>query len=399
MKFRLASARLRHKTDACKRFYPFLLLAASEEQWGHIDWGFETLKLLYSEGNAQSQDALRLGSLVRQLGDAGKDDCALLIMGGFASLYRHNPQCHENIISALAVIALYAYRSKRGALLAKSGDYLCRIAIEQETMTEELIRAIKQTGMLAIRRRDDALFREIMSRVMTIFFAKTGDTDKLTSLLVDWLERILHQDAEACYSAWRDCFADSITQGHWTSSAMLALLESCRSLAGLAAINPYSETMRRFLADILDYSEMTENTEVQITAVQIVGMAMRIAVRDYPRPLSMPYLVPLVQFGGSQAWRRLRFPMLYETGEGRVLRAVWQVFILLEQELEEKEYQEQTDMLASVWDAYRAEYSPAERDSLFWRALFAYRRETSGKHIPRRAGRLTKRERTDLLGK
>ena len=397
VKLQLDSARLRRRADVCKRIYPFLLLAASEEKWDHIDWGFEMLRLLYSEGQAQSQDALRLGSLVRQIDDVGKAECALLVMSGFVVLYRHNPQCHEDIISALAVIALYAYRSKRNALLAKSGDYLCRIALEQEAVTDETIRAVKQVGMLAIRRKDDALFREIMSRIMTVFFVKAGDRMMLTSLLVDWLERILHQDAETCYNAWRDCFVDSISQRRWTSRAMLELLESCRSLAGLASINPYASTMRSFLTDILCYAEAEESADVQITAVQIVGMAMRNAVRSYSSALAKPYIIPLVRFGGSLAWRQIRFPILYETGEGRVLKAVWQVFMLLEKEMEEYDYQGEQDALCTIYELYRTESPISERDNLFWRSLFAYRKEMYGNHIPRKAGRLTKRERTNLL--
>lgn len=397
MKLELASTRVRHKTDACKRLYPFLLLAASEEKWKHIEWGFETLKLLYSEGKLQSQDAMRLGSLVRQICDIGRADCALMLMSGFVPLYRCNPHCREEVISALAVVALYAYRNKHHALLAKCGDYLCRIALEQEAVTDELLRAVKQVGMLAIRRKDEALFREMMTRMMTVFFVKSGDMARLEALLVAWLERILHQDTEACYEAWRDCFAESLSQGHWTSPAMLDLLEACRSLAGLSSMNPYSLTMRRFLADMLYYAELEESTEVQITAVQIVGMAMRIALHDYPHALSMPYIAPLVQFGGNWAWRQVRFPALYETGEGRILTAVWQVFLLLEKELSENSWQEERDMLYPIYENYQTTFPLTERDGLFWRSLFAHRKETEGKPIPRKVGRLTRKERTNLI--
>lgn len=397
MKIELVSTKLRRKHDRCRRLYPFLGLAAAEEKWGHIEWGFETLKFLYSEGVAERQDAGRLGSLVRQVADLGKSDCALALLSGFVPLYRHNPSCREEIVGALSVIALHAYRNRQPALMAKCGDYLCRIAIEEESVVDELVRAVKQVGILAVRGRDEGLFREMMMRMMKVFFMRTGSMARLTSLLTAWLERILHQDGEACYEAWRSCLIESLTKGQWTNCDLLALMESCRSMAGLAAMNPYSPVMRRFLSDILYYAELQEDKDVQITAVQIVGMAMRIAVHDYPAALSMPYIVPLSRFGGNQAWRQARFPMLYETGEGRVLTAVWQVFLLLEKELEENRWQEEGDLFYPIYDAYQTTYPLAEREVLFWRSFFAYRKKMNGKTIPRKVGVLTKKERADLL--
>ena len=397
MKIELVSTKLRRRHDRCRRLYPFLGLAAAEEKWGHIEWGFETLKFLYSEGVAERQDAGRLGSLVRQVADLGKSDCALALLSGFVPLYRHNPSCREEIVGALSVIALHAYRNRQPALMAKCGDYLCRIAIEEESVVDELVRAVKQVGILAVRGGDEGLFREMMMRMMKVFFMRTGSMARLTSLLTAWLERILHQDGEACYEAWRSCLIESLTKGQWTNCDLLALMESCRSMAGLAAMNPYSPVMRRFLSDILYYAELQEDKDVQITAVQIVGMAMRIAVHDYPTALSMPYIVPLSRFGGNQAWRQARFPMLYETGEGRVLTAVWQVFLLLEKELEENRWQEEGDLFYPVYDAYQTTYPLAEREVLFWRSFFAYRKKVNGKTIPRKVGVLTKKERADLL--
>ncbi len=397
MKIELVSTKLRRRHDRCRRLYPFLGLAAAEEKWGHIEWGFETLKFLYSEGVAERQDAGRLGSLVRQVADLGKSDCALALLSGFVPLYRHNPSCREEIVGALSVIALHAYRNRQPALMAKCGDYLCRIAIEEESVVDELVRAVKQVGILAVRGRDEGLFREMMMRMMKVFFMRTGSMARLTSLLTAWLERILHQDGEACYEAWRSCLIESLTKGQWTNCDLLALMESCRSMAGLAAMNPYSPVMRRFLSDILYYAELQEDKDVQITAVQIVGMAMRIAVHDYPAALSMPYIVPLSRFGGNQAWRQARFPMLYETGEGRVLTAVWQVFLLLEKELEENRWQEEGDLFYPVYDAYQTTYPLTEREVLFWRSFFAYRKKVNGKTIPRKVGVLTKKERADLL--
>ncbi len=397
MKIELASTRIRRKTDRCKRLYPFLMMAASEEKWGHIDWGFETLKFLYSEGMALHQDAGRLGNLVRQVADMGKTDCALALLSGFVPMYRHNPSCREEIVGALSVVALHAYRNKCPVLTAKCGDYLCRIALEQEAVTDELLRAVKQVGMLAIRGRDEGLFREMMTRIMKIFFVRTGDMMKLTVLLTAWLERILHQDGEGCYEAWRSCLTESLTKGQWTSTDMLALMESCRSMAGLAAMNPYSTVMRQFLGDILRYAELQADADVQITAVQIVGMAMRIAVHDYPSPLAMPYIVPLSRFGGDWAWRQAQFPALYETREGRVLTAVWQVFLLLEKELEENRWQEEGDLFYPVCEAYQTAFPLTEREVLFWRSFFAYRKKVNGKTIPRKIGTLTKKERMNLI--
>jgi hypothetical protein len=269
--------------------------------------------------------------------------------------------------------------------------------MEEEAVSDELLRAVKQVGILAVRRRDEGLFREMMTRIMKVFVMRAGNMARLTAVLTAWLERILHQDGDDCYEAWRSCLTESLAKGQWTSIDLLALLESCRSMAGLAAMNPYSSVMRRFLDDMLRYGELQEDRDVQITAVQIVGMAMRIAVHDYPSALSMPYITPLSRFGGNQAWRQARFPMLYETGEGRVLTAVWQVFLLLEKELEENRWQEEGDLFYPIYDTYQLAYPLTEREVLFWRSFFAYRKKVNGKPIPRKVGTLTRKERADLL--
>lgn len=386
-----------NKEKTAKKLYTFLYRATEEAKWHHVDWGFEALKLLYGEGYAKGQDAGRLGALVRAVDEKGKNDCALRLMDGFALLYRHMPHEVQSIVSALSVLALYAYRNRQEALLAKCGDYLCRIALEEEYVTDAMITAIKQVGILAIKRQDTALFREMLTRGMSICYLRSVPKDKLISMLLSWLEKILEQSEPRCYEAWKDAFEDSVTQGRWDNEAMLRFIESCRALAAMSAMNPYAPLLRRFLNDMLGYAELSKNIEVKITAVQIVGMAMRIAVQDHKRTMALPYVAVLAKFGANLAYRQLQYPKLYETGEGRVLTAVWQVFLLLEQELQESTWSEMRDNLLPLYEDYQNAFPTKEREQLWWHALFAYREQERKMAVPQGVQRLTSKERSVLI--
>lgn len=397
MALALATEPIHGKEKTCKKLYGFLQKAAEAEKWDYVEWGFETLKMLYGKRWAVDKDASRLGALVRAVSEAGKEDCAIQLMSGFVSLYRNHDSYHENIISAIEVIALYAYRNRKPVLLAKCGDYLCRIALDDESATAVSLQALQRIGTLAILRREAGLFREMMTRTVMITCLRAVPPENRRAVFLAWLEKILYYEEQSCYDAWRDVFADSIMQGHWTSTAMLDFVESCRPLAGLSAMNPYAPLMRCFLADILYYAKLAEDDDIAIASVQIVGMAMRIAVQDYPPEVAMGYIAPLVTFGGNQAWRQVAYPSLYRTGEGRVLTAIWQVFLLLEQELQESTWGETSDKLLPLYEDYQNAFPTKERERLWWHALFAYRLKINGTPIPSTVKKLTKKERTALI--
>lgn len=396
MKMALMPNPLGSKEKTAKKLYAFLLLAVQEEKWHHVEWGFETLKLIYAQGYAKSQDAGRLGALVRAVDEKGADECALRLMNAFALLCR----CieHDDVISALIVTALYAYRNRKEALLAKCGDCLCRIAMDEERLTDTMISALKQIGILAIKHQDDGLFREIMSRTLAVGYLRNLAIDKLIHISVVWLEKILERGETSCYEVWKDVFEDTITQRRWTDEEMLRFIESCRLFAGLSAMNPYAAIMQRFLADMLRFAQLQGSIEAQITAVQIVGMAMRIAVHDHPPILAIPYVVPLVKFGADLAHRQMQYPKLYMAKNDCILLAVWQVFLLLEQELQENTWSEACDKLRMLYENYRDTFPMKERELLWWRSLFTYRMKTEKKAIPSDVKRLKKQERIALIG-
>lgn len=385
------------KEKTVKKLYTFLNLAVEDAKWHHVDWGFETLKVLYTKGYVQRQDAGRLGALVRSVDEKGESDCALRLMSAFVTLYRQASQYTEEIVSAISVIALYACRKKKDALLAKCADYLCRIAMDDRQSSAVWLSAIKQIGIMAIRRQDDALLREIISRTIAVCYLRSVTADKPAMLLTAWLEKILRQEDEPCYQVWREVFAHSITQAHWSDEAMLALIESWRPLAGLSAMNPYAPIMRQFLSDMLYYSELQGDVACAVSTVQIVGMAMRIAVQDHPPALAIPYILPLASLGASLSYRQVQYPHLYETGDGQILTAVWQAFILLDKELEEGRWGDEQDQLLMIYESYRTTFPITKRNMLWWRSLFAYRSRTENKSIPQSIGRLTKKERTALI--
>ena len=80
-----------------------------------------------------------------------------------------------------------------------------------------------------------------------------------------------------------------------------------------------------------------------------------------------------------------------------MLTAVWQVFLLLEKELEENRWQEEGDLFYPIYDTYQTAYPLTEREVLFWRSFFAYRKKVIVKPIPRKVCTLTRKERADLL--
>lgn len=397
MALALATEPIQGKEKTCKRLYGFLQKAAEAEKWDYVEWGFETLKMLYGKRWAVDKDAARLGALVRAVSEAGKDDCAIQLMSGFVPLYRNHDSYHENIISAIEVVALYAYRNRKTVLLAKCGDYLCRIALDDESAIAVSLQAVQRIGTLAILRKEVGLFREMMTRTVMITCVRAVPMEKRRTVFLAWLEKILYYEEQSCYNAWRDVFADSIRQGHWTSTAMLDFVESCRPLAGLSAMNSYAPMMRYFLADMLYYAELAEDDATAIASVQIVGMAMRIAVQDYPPEVAMGYVAPLVNFGGNQAWRQVAYPSLYRTGEGRVLAAIWQVFLLLERELLDSSWGQDADKLTPIYEQYHSTFPITDRDNLWWRSLFAYRMKIEGTPIPHNVKKLTKKERTALI--
>lgn len=282
----------------------------------------DTLKLAVGVGLGRSGEPLRLMAIIVAAIKAKQPDVAGQLLDVFRPLVKRcEPQVLPGVINPLLMIAATAMKDKQNFLAARVAELVFSVLERPDCLNNQAVmnatfRAIRFLGILAIRRHDEALFRELANRLNA--WSAIGKEQDLgaeaVQCLVSWMHRIMKGDDFLQLQILDELTQSLVDNRLIHSQALRELAEGWIELAGNACLNPNSVLGPRIVSRILLVAVHTEDAVFfRRTVRKIVQVAAMVLTR-YTFPEAFPIVLPLADTGRRLLQTELN--LAESTGEG-----------------------------------------------------------------------------------
>jgi hypothetical protein len=276
----------------------------------------DLLKLAYGYGIMRRDETARLMAVIVSALNNGKSDVAGFIVDAYRPLIRQLlPEFVPSVAEQLTLIAAVSLKQKQNFLVAKVTECIFLIMEVKDTPSNKdiliaAIKAFKVIGVLGLRRRDVALFREVNTRLSSWFItnAKTGDgSEDLVNMLTAWLHRIVQMNGLVLFDQIEECTQSLIDAKLLSENAMELLFEEWGNLAASACLNPNSTLAGRIINFLFVTVKGNDCKNYWVKVISIAGRVAKLAVSRHGIPIAFVTLYPLLEEGRKLLWSELRF--------------------------------------------------------------------------------------------
>lgn len=297
----------------------------------------DLLKLAFGCGIMRQDEPARLMAVSVAALNKKNPDLANFILDAFRPLIRHiSPECIPGAAEQLTLIAAIALKQRQNFLVAKIIECIFLImdrgdAAQDKAIINAAIRAFKVIGVLSLRRRDIALFREVGTRFSGWFTTghfKTDSAEELVGILTAWLHRIVGMNSIPLFSMMED-FTDALLRSNALDGKFDLLYEEWGNLAAAACLNPnnlLAGNILRFLFSIAgsrpDYSDWAK-------VVTVAGRVIKLTVSRHGILESFVVFHPMLEAGRTLLWSELRFVQCIDDNKQKMLFAVVKESLLI----------------------------------------------------------------------
>ncbi|MDF2928879.1 MAG: hypothetical protein K0Q75_1117 [Anaerospora sp.] len=304
---KLAKKRLPNKKAVAVMFrqiYALIHQGMRTQQPAVIYQAADALKLAVGVGLGRSDEPLRLMTLIVLAIKTKQPDVAGQLLDVFRTLVKRcEPQALPAVINPLLMVATTAMKEKQNFLAAKVADLVFSVLDRPDCLSNQAVmnaafRAVRFLGILAIRRHDEALFREIANRLTA--WSSVGKELNLgteaAQCLVSWMHRIMKGD---------NCLQLQVLD-ELTQSLVDNRLIRC--------LNPNSTLGPRILTRILFIAVHTEDAIFFRRMVRKIVQVVAMVLTRYTFAEAFPVVFPLADTGRRLLQAELNFAQ--STGEG-----------------------------------------------------------------------------------
>ena len=298
-----------------KKIYVIIQKSTAENNSIVVYQSLDLLKLAFGYGLVRSNESTRLMAVGIAALRSKNYDTASFVLDTFRPLVRQLPASDNCIaIDQLTLIGVLALKQKQNFLTAKVVECIffimeqTDVAVDRKVLASA-IKALKVIGVLGLRRRDTALFREITIRLSSWLIAnpRTNDiTEEIATMLTAWLHRIVWLDEGFLFVIITD-FTFSLVEAQVLSAKGVELIvDEWGSIAASASLNPRS-SMAGVLVEFLFKIASVQKTDKQWNkVVDIAGRVAKLAVSRRGLMDSFMVLHPMLEIGKDLLWAQLQ---------------------------------------------------------------------------------------------
>lgn len=322
---KLAKKRLPDKKAVAVMFrqiYALIHQGMRTQQPAVIYQAADALKLAVGVGLGRSDEPLRLMTLIVLSTKMKQPDVAGQLLDVFRPLVKRcEPQALPAVINPLLMVATTAMKEKQNFLAAKVTDLVFSVldrpdCLDNQAVMNAAFRAVRFLGILAIRRHDEAMFRELANRLTT--WSTVGKELNLGSeaaqCLVSWMHRIMKGDNCLQLQVLDELTQSLVDNQLIRGQALRELAEGWIELAGNACLNPNSTLGPRILTRILFIAVHTEDAIFFRRTVRKIVQVVAMVLTRYTFAEAFPIVLPLADTGRRLLQAELNFAE--STGEG-----------------------------------------------------------------------------------
>lgn len=274
----------------------------------------DLLKLALGERLARSNESMRLMALAVAALRTKQPDIASHILDAYKPLIR-NLSDDERVVAIeqLTLIAMVALKARYNFMIAKVADAIFTIIEQQDNRLEKKIisaglRGLRIIGVMALRRHDEALFREISLRVGNLHYIDEEIAKAVVGVLNEWLHRVIKIEDQAMFLLVLQLCLHYIDKNELSDNIYDLIVLEWQNLAGTAALNPRSRMASETIDFLLTIAEKRVNEAFWTLVISAAAKTGRLAVSQHDDiETSFTTLYPLLDAGRRMLSAELKF--------------------------------------------------------------------------------------------
>lgn len=320
------------------RIYGLVQSAITKKDTVIIYKAAEVLKTAFGEGLVRNDEPVRLMGLVARTIHSRQYRAAVVVMDAFRPMILHLPvQSLPIAADQLALIAAMTCRIKQNFLLSRVTE-LVFFLFENKMLFQaspgfalEVLKPLKLVGLLALRRKDADLFREICicwKNGKPIGYC--GDIARVSlQVWTVWLHRIVKMDRPEIFNFLTEVVWLQITEGRLLNEDIKCLLAEWQKHAGVACLNPRSKITAPILEFMCNIAEYKKEVAIWDLTIRHVGEVVKLAISRREFETVFPVFYPLLEKGRQLFVLELKFGKYSDGFRQRILFTILQECIML----------------------------------------------------------------------
>jgi len=276
----------------------------------------DLLKTAFGAAGIRADEPPRLTAVVIQALRTPDLDTAAVALDVFRLMLRRLPQNGmAAAIEQLGFIAAVTLRDKQNFLAAKAADIIFGVlerpdSTSDPAITAAALRTLRLIGVLALRRRDNDLFRELTNRLAAVVATRLespGLCGEIVTLTIEWLHRIVKNDDLAMFALLVNVASALPAQNTFIADDIKMLIKEWQDLAGTSCLNPNSILAEGILSFTLELALARGDQKGWQQAVTGAGQVARLAITRHGIKAALPRMLPLLSVGRELLALELKF--------------------------------------------------------------------------------------------
>ncbi|QJW44628.1 hypothetical protein HA075_01875 [bacterium BFN5] len=320
----------------------------------------DLLKLALGERLARSNESMRLMALAVAALRTKQPDIASHILEAYKPLIR-NLSDDERVVAIeqLTLIAMVALKARYNFMIPKVADTIFTIIEQQDKRLEKKIilaglRGLKIIGVMALRRHDEALFREISLRIGNLHYIDEDIAKAVVGVLNEWLHRAIKQEDQVMFLLVLQLCLHYIDKNELSDDIYDLIVVEWQNLAGTAALNPRSRMAAETIDFLLMIAEKRFNAAFWTLVVSAAAKTGRLAVSQHDDiEISFSTLYPLLDAGRRMLSAELKFHKSSDGLRQKILFLIARECVMIASLIARKDMTSSTgEVLSKLYDCW-----------------------------------------------
>jgi hypothetical protein len=264
---------------------------------------FDMLKLGLGHGLGREGEPVRITAAIYLALRLNQPDTAGHGIDAFRPLLKNAAAAEiPMVVDQLGLIAVISLKKRQNFLAARAVEviFTSLYIAEDDAVHAAVIRAIRLVGLIALRRGDSGLIREIQAKLAGWLAAEPEDSsahEQVAGLLGAWLLRVVKAGDASMVEPLIQYIGELTEKEILTHKAIANIVAECSHIAGMDCLNPYSEIAGAISMLSLELAVQVRSNETWRQAVDGVGQSARLAVAQRSLGESFDIVYPLFEIG------------------------------------------------------------------------------------------------------
>lgn len=332
----------RQKTTANKRLmrriYKIINASLNAGTADNVYQAFDLLKLALGYGLGRPGEPVRITSAVYLALRLKQFDAAGHGIDAFRPLIKNMTTAElPTAVEQLSLIAVISLKQRQNFLAARAVEIIAvgAGAAQDDASRAAVMRAFRLIGLIALRRNDPGLIREIQAKMAAWLAAESltfAVHEQVAGILTAWLHRVVRTGDINMFEIVTQYIKQLVEKRALKDQAVASIITECNHIAGMDSLNPYSQLAGEVSMLSLELAAQVRLDSIWRQAIDGTAQAARLAVAQRTLMESFAVVYPLFEMGRRLLTAELNASSLSDTFRQQAL------YVLMRECLQMVEY-------------------------------------------------------------